>query len=151
MNSKNLHPIPWKTLLLPKQEKIVVAFGYEETGEKAPLSLYDSNHNIFRLDSQGKIIWQVRRDEKGKLKLEEWNERAARGEEEEWREPFMTLSIVYPDGHHNHDPTTGEPPDIAEWYQGCKVIVSSFSGQAYELDVDQGIIFNVTPHRQRPW
>jgi hypothetical protein len=106
--------------------------------------LHDINHNIFRLDPQGNIVWQVKRDERGKLKLEEWNERAARGEEEEWREPFMGFGLVHSDGRF-------ETGDVLQWQPGCVVKASSFSGQAYELDVDQGVIFNVTPHRQRSW
>ena len=131
----------WKTLQMPNNESVVIAFGYQEGGA---LSLYDSNHNIFRLDKDGKVIWQVQRDERGKLNLQEWNERALRGEVEEWREPFMSFALIHQDGRT-------ESSDSMTWEPGCVVKVSSLNGQDYELDVDKGVIVNVTPHRQRPW
>jgi hypothetical protein len=141
MSKETSRVFSWKSLLMPNNERVVIAFGYQE-GET--LSLYDSNHNIFRLDGEGKVIWQVRRDDRGKLNLEEWNQRASRGEVEEWREPFMGFALIHPDGRV-------ESADSMTWKPGCVVKVSSINGQDYELDVDTGIIVNVTPHRQRPW
>jgi hypothetical protein len=141
MNTKQRQPIAWKTLLLPNNEKIVISFGYEEN---EAMSLYDSNHNIFRLDAQGEVVWQVQRDEQGKLNWDALHEHGRSRGEDGWREPFMSFGLVHADGRV-------ESGDMLEWKPGCVVNVSSISGQDYQLDVDKGIITNITPHRQRPW
>lgn len=130
-----------RRLDLPEGDSVVC---YYYRNDKKNVSLYDINHNIFRLDKEGRVIWQVTRDERGKLNLEEWNEHALARGDEEWREPFTSFGLIFPDGRR-------ESADIMRWRPGCIVSVSSCSGQDYELDVDKGVIVNVTPHRQRPW
>lgn len=142
-------------LLLPKSGRISLTdWGLEGT----PSDPYLQNHNVFRLDAVGNVIWQIKRSEGameetfGKLR------RAAdRGETDPgdgYRsgiEPFMDFVLAYPDGSTNLDPNTGSPPDIAIWEPGCIVRLRSFSGWPYILDIERGIATNVATGPIRPW
>lgn len=140
----------WKTIQLPKKDVIALVSSYA-AGE--PLSLYDSNHNIFRLNSQGEMVWQVRRDDS--IRRPDWWEilhaQARERGEAGAREPFMYFSLKYPDGSDNISIHNGCPPDDAEWTPGCTIWLSGSAYQQYILDPDTGIAKNVTEGRPRPW
>ena len=52
---------PIKQLLLRGGDRIVLTFCWD--GTEPNRSIFEANHNIYRLDSQGNIIWQVQRDD----------------------------------------------------------------------------------------
>lgn len=95
----------WKSLLLHNQDKIALISSYA-SGES--LSLHDINHNIFRLNPHGEIVWQVKRDDS--VRRPDWWEvlhaQARERGEEGAREPFMNMVLTYPDGSSNRSPKT---------------------------------------------
>lgn len=127
-----------KQIFLPNEEKIALIWGYLHG-----LPLHDANHNIFRLNAQGEVVWQVRREEKDELTLEQVNKNWQAIGQGEWREPFMGFGLVHSDGRT-------ESGDSLVWQPGCVVKVVSSIGHDYELDVEQGLIVNLNPG-QRPW
>lgn len=139
----------WRSrrLLMPDKETIVCFF-YLDHG--SDVSTYDGDHNVFRLNAQGKVLWQVQRDDKGR-----WQgmlERFERGERDSApNEPFQYIDLLYPDGSTNINSKTGSPPDEAIWTNGCVVRLSSWNGWFFILDVDTGIATDITPRPHRPW
>lgn len=142
--------------LLPAQVKIILPdqghIGItHRDAEWQSLSVDEQNHNIFRLDAQGQVMWQIQRDELGKR---DWAQMKKYDEEHGFpprREPFIQLSLAYPDGSNNHKKQDGSPPAVATWTEGCRVIASALDGWAYELDIETGIARNITPVPHRPW
>jgi len=114
-------------------------------------TLQVANHNIFRLDKNCQVVWQVTRNEHGKLDWDAMHRHAHEKGFDGCREPFGDFVLKYPDGRTNIDPQTGSPPESAIWELGCIVCVRSFSSQSYELDIETGVAANVTPGRQRRW
>ncbi len=129
-----------RQLDMPDGGRIVCFYYRNECGK---VSLHDINHNIFRLNAQGEVVWQVRREEKDELTLEQVNKNWQAIGQGEWREPFMGFGLVHSDGRT-------ESGDSLVWQPGCVVKVVSSIGHDYELDVEQGLIVNLTPG-QRPW
>ena len=141
---------PLRRVLLPNGEQIVCCFC--KTGSEPSLSLNDANHNVFRLDKDGKIIWQVRRDDSNHPP--DWWEglhRHARERGEDGaREPFMEFMLEYPDGSSNKN-SLEILPDVAQWTPGCIIWLRGSAYQKYILDPETGIAKNVTEGRPRPW
>ena len=69
------------------------------------IPIYDHNHNIFRLDKDGKVIWQVQRDDKGAINWERIMAEVAKGDKGDpetirrARKPFTTLYLLDSDGN----------------------------------------------------
>lgn len=141
----------FKRLMLPNQDRIILLYYWDATD--ADLSLHDVNHNIFRLNPQGEMVWQVRRDDS--IRPPDWwdilHRQARERGEDGAREPFVYLTLKYPDGTDNVNPRNGSPPDEAVWTPGCTIELSGSFYQQYTLDPDTGVALNVTVGRPRPW
>jgi hypothetical protein len=140
----------WKILRLPENEIIFLADGYED-GDF--LDNYNENHNVFRQNAKGEIVWQVRRDDSNHPP-DWWNnlDRHAREDGLDGaRCPFTYITLKYPDGSSNISPQTGDPPDEATWTPGCTILLEGSAYQQYILDPETGIAKNVTVGRPRPW
>lgn len=142
------YPATWKEVVLPHSDRIIAASEYQNGN---PLSLHDINHNIFRLDAKGNVVWQIKRDEQGKLNWEAMNKHAIEDGFDGARWPFENLLVVHPDGTRIRDPKTGLDLKTDYWQPGCKIYSGSAQGQTYEIDIEQGVARNVTVGRQRPW
>ena len=140
----------WKILKLPKEEIIFIASSYQN-GES--LDIYDTNHNIFKVNSQNEIIWQVMRDDSNHS--HDWwdilNFHARERGEDGARYPFTYMELQYPDGSCNRSPQTGSPPDEAIWTPDCTIALLGSAYQIYILDPETGMAKNVTKGRPRPW
>ena len=129
---------PFYQVNLPDEERIICL--YCKDGTEPDLLLYDSNHNIFRLDKTGKIIWQVQRDEQGKVNWEAAHEiERARGKDGE-RRPFGELHVMTDQGESTHSKT---------WLPG--LVLRALSNGIYEVDIETGIAKNVTPTPWKNW
>lgn len=142
---------PTRQIVLPNGDRLICL--YCKDGTEPELSLHDINHNIFRLNAAGEVVWQVRRDDSNHP-ADWWDNLHAhareRGEDGA-REPFMYMWLTYPDGTYNKDPKTGMPPDIQTWVPGSKITLDGSAYQTYILDPETGIARNVTEGRPRPW
>lgn len=117
------------------------------------VSLYDENHNIFRLDKRNKLVWQVKRDDtvRGPGWWDSLHQHARERGQDGAREPFMYFVLKYPDGSSNIDPKTGDPPDVATWTPDCTIWLQGSAYQQYILDPETGIARNMTEGLVRPW
>lgn len=117
------------------------------------VSLFDENHNVFCVDSGGRVIWQVCRDDS--VRGDGWwdvlHAHAREVGEDGARRPFTYFVIKYPDGSNNINPDTGSPPDHAIWTPGATIWLMGSAYQKYILDPETGIATNVTQGNPRPW
>jgi len=132
----------------------VVACLVYKTGKEPRFSLFEENHNVFRLDRACKVMWQVRRNEGGARA--QWAQMREKAEADdsgdfEMHSPFLSMHLRFRDGSTNKDPMTEAGPPDACWVEGATVICRTLDSMTYELDVDTGIAVNVTPFGIRPW
>lgn len=117
------------------------------------VSLYDENHNVFRLNAQGEVVWQVRRDDSNHPS--DWWDNLHRNAREKGfdgaREPFVYLQVTYADASTSWNKKTNQWLDICEWQPGCTIWLQGSAYQQYILDPETGIAKNVTDWPVRPW
>lgn len=139
--------------ILSNGNSLIIADAY---ADKSQLSLYDISHNIFRLDANDKVIWQVQRDEQHAT---EWwamaRRKAARGNEDmqrKIRDPFARLSTCYfKRGTYNEFEET-PAKYLSDTWQADNVLLAWVYGRGvYELDIETGIAKNVTQLGGRDW
>ena len=138
----------WKKVELQDGGCLALA---SNNSDGTPLSVHDINHNIFRLDKDDNVIWQIQRDENGILNWESLHRHAREQGQDGARWPFEMLSIVYADGTHNHSPQTGNPPPVDTWVPNCRILSTSAQGYGYEIDIERGVARNTADRPQRPW
>ena len=139
-----------RKVLLPYGDEIICYF-FRAQGDYT--SLYDVNHNVFRLDKHQNIIWQVRRDDSNHPP-DWWNilHRQAREDGLDGaREPFTELRLEYDDGSTSWDKQTYQWRNPCEWKPGCQIWLAGSAYQTYILDPETGIAKNVTKWPVRPW
>jgi hypothetical protein len=151
MSNREFDKWQTKNVYLPQGDSIVCYFFQPQDGRN--VTLFNENHNVFRLDAKGKVIWQVQRDDS--IHSPDWwsrlDERARERGMDGAREPFTYFVLKYADGSTNIDPTTGDPPAVAIWQPGCTILLQGSAYQEYVLDPETGIALNVTEGRPRPW
>jgi hypothetical protein len=116
--------------------------------------LRDINHNLFRLDKNGNVIWQVKRFECGKSNWRQVLRRLKRegsaAAESAARQPFMNLlRTFYRRGvfnplHYENIPSEDKSKVPLPGF----VLIANTGNEWYEVDIDTGVAINVTP---RPW
>lgn len=142
---------PIKQVRLPSGDRIILTFCWD--GTEPYESLYDANHNVYRLNAAGDIIWQVQRDDSNQPP--DWWEvlhRYARAEGHDGaREPFTYIQVAYADGSTSWDQQANQWLNICEWQPDCTIWLAGSAYQQYILDPETGIAKNVTEGRPRPW
>jgi len=138
-----------RQLALPDGGKILCFF-YQNNDDM--ISLHDENHNVFRLNPAGEVVWQVRRDDS--IRPPDWWETLHRLAREQGldgkRKPFMYMVLEYSDGSRKTSDEQGDGKDIALWEPGCLIHLYG-SGNDYILDPETGIAKNVETGPGRPW
>lgn len=138
---------------MPDGERIVCTFALD--GSEPNESLFEANHNVFRLTPTGEVIWQVRRDDSNRPP--DWWEQLHRLAREQGqdgaREPFMYIQLEKPDGTRITSDRNGDGTNIEMWSPGSVIWLVGSAYQEYILDPDTGIAKNVTPVplHERPW
>lgn len=127
---KILRPSEWKSILLTNSERIILASEYE-TGDA--LSLYDLNHNIFRLDKDGNVVWQVKREEKHKD-----------------HDKFLTKNLR-PFGELWLEDAKGKRFRSQGYVSGCKLIALADGSKSYEVNIETGVAIDITEYPTREW
>lgn len=141
--------VVWKaaqSIWLPDDGRICLA-NYEPDWPQ-----FESNHNVFRLDRDGGVVWQIKRDE-GECTL--WARarqaaEAANSHDSLTRSPFTWIYLQFPDGSMNVDRTTCKFPDNDNWIEGAVICCSTYDSRTYELDVETGVA-RVVSWSPRPW
>lgn len=137
-------------VLLPDGGQIVLVTGHT-FGDIC--TLHDVNHNCYRLDNQGSIVWQVQRDDSNHPS-DWWDilhaQARAKGSVGA-REPFTYIWVEHSDGYVDRDPTSRMPKDVQAWVPKCTIYLEGSAYQNYVLDPDTGIAKNITDWPVRPW
>jgi hypothetical protein len=138
-----------RKLSLPNSDTIVCFF---YRNEATMVSLYNENHNVFRLTPKGEVVWQVQRDDS--IMPPDWWETMHRIAREQGldgkRKPFTYLVLEYPDGSRITSDEQGVGCNFALWEPGC-IIHLYGSGNDYVLDPETGVAKNVETGPGRPW
>jgi len=144
-------PKEWRITPLPDGSRVIVVARY---ADESRLSLYDSNHNIIRIDTDGNLLWQVSREERGRY---------------DWQCQYRAAITAGIDGPRNSFDAIEEglwlsrdqPYGGEALVPGLKLIAFGYVnsmpynvpyGMYYELDIDTGLAVNVTPFSsKRSW
>ena len=100
MNSMNkFKGWPYTEIVLPDDGKVICTYSWD--GAEPERSLYDANHNLFRLDASGSVVWQVSRDDRGRINWDYIMGEVAKSEKgnpetiRRARKPFTSLSPFF--------------------------------------------------------
>lgn len=133
MSNERYLGLPFQVIQLPDAHRIIRLQNVYGSGDVWP-SLALANHNVFRLDAEGKVVWQVHRDERGHVN---WEVRHAHAKEENpaaegYFDPFSRLYMLdCPAAQSGENRST-------IWQSGCKVYLVTRWWE-YLLDLDTGI------------
>ncbi|MDP2066527.1 MAG: hypothetical protein U1E02_09100 [Hydrogenophaga sp.] len=119
----------YQEIPLPNGDRIV--FADPEGDQWASLDL--ANHNVFRLDADNQVVWQVRRVETlGQLNWEVANRQAKEADpaSEGYYDPFWNM------GMKESEAASAEPR--GQYRPGC-IIYLTTRWWSYRLDADTGI------------
>ena len=118
----------YRETVLPELGRIVLVEPLEDQWPSITLA----NHNVFRLDAAGKVVWQVRRDERGHVNWEVRHAHATKEnpDAEGYFDPFQHLSL---------DETRAQSPAPQGAYRPGCVIYLLTRWWAYVLDVETGV------------
>lgn len=146
---------PVRKLLLPEEQQIICT--YCKTGKEPDRSVYDGNHNVYRLDKNGNVIWQITRVD---YPFVNWESKHRHAQEEGLPgciEPFIRFYVYRPDGTLVVEDLGPEyaalPPDVVEWQPGYTVKLANlgFGTQWFSLDVETGVANEITPIGLKAW
>lgn len=136
-------------IILPDDGSIVVADYGVVPAWYSKGRLHFLNHNIFRLDKDGNVIWQVTREDQGKVNWALLNEIAREEGREGAEYGFAAIWCK--------NPLTGELPSTDmetgklipnfPWKPGLKIMARAWDlgNNLYEIDIDTGVALNVSP------
>jgi hypothetical protein len=137
----------FRILRMPDGNDVVIISAFDE------LDVDKRNRNVFRVDRDGKVIWQITRIEYPDTNWE-LKHRIAREEGQPGCiEPFIRFYVTYADGTTKTDPQTGMAPDVIDWVPGCKVELANlgFGTRWFTLDVDTGVAVDITTPGLKAW
>ena len=141
---------PTKRLSMPNGDKIILTFCWDGTEPKRTYE--EANYNVYRLNSNNDIIWQVTRNDS--IMPHDWWEKYHELAREEGgdghRIPFSYIVLEYPDGTKANSDEEGDGTHILMWEEGC-IIHLYGSGNDYILDPETGIAKNVAKKGGRVW
>lgn len=138
-----------RELRMPDGGKIICFF-YVPIDSPKKSSVEDGNHNVFRVDREGRVMWQITRVDHPEVNWELKHQHAREEGLPGRVEPFIAFVLHFPDG-------TRYPPhdevDVIDWVPGCRVEMSNLGigTRWFRLDVDTGVAVEITPRGQRPW
>jgi hypothetical protein len=110
--------LPFQTIQLPDAQRIIRLQNVYGSGDAWP-SLALANHNVFRLDRDSNVVWQVQRDERGHVDWEVRNMHATAQNPtaEGYMDPFSSLDM---------DESQAKNPEPRGVYRaGCKVYLTT--------------------------
>lgn len=143
MSTDKFRGWPYDEIKLPSGDKIICTYSWD--GSEPKRTLEDANHNIFRLDKDGNVIWQIKREEQGKIRWDLIMEEIARNGEASTR--FSRI----PFGELWLEDNEGRRFKSDRYIPGCKLIALASGGRSYEVDIEIGIAINITGAGDRLW
>ncbi len=132
----------FKKISMPDEGKIIMLFQWDDADPELPLKV--TNHNVFRLDRENKVIWQVQRNEN---KFVNWESRNFHAKEdnpqcEGYLDPFIAMSEKFfyrkqlPDKGPFHP--NFEEAQFSEYKYG-RLLWLITRWWAYDLDPETGV------------
>ena len=136
----------FRVLRMPNRNDVVMVDVFAERAVEI------KNRNVFRMDRDGKVMWQITRIDYPDINWASKHQHAREKGLPGCIEPFMYFRLHYPDGS-NSDVVGQMPSDVMDWMPGCKVELANLGvgSQWFSLDVDTGIAVDITPRGFRPW
>lgn len=109
------------------------------------------NHNVFRVDKKGRVMWQITRIDHPGVNWEAKHRHAREDGLPGCIEPFKYFRQRFPNGTTNLD--FGLPPDSMDYIPGLPVELANagIGSQWFELSVETGVAVEITPQGHRPW
>jgi hypothetical protein len=137
-----------RRLNMPDGGKIICFF--YRNNQPRP-SIDDSNRNVFRVDAEGNVMWQITRIDHADRDWEVLHANARKRGLPGCIEPFIGFVYLLPDGSR----PSGDLVDEIEYEADRRIELANLGvgSQWYSLDVDTGVAIETTPEnlRQRPW
>ena len=133
---------PTHQLALPNGDRIIQL--YCKDGTEPDLSVRDTNHNVFRLNANNEVVWQVRRDDRGHMNWEYLNQEAKEKDptSEGYLDPFTGMSTGFferqPTGLTGPFQPTMQMVYFDDWTSG-RLVGLNTRWWGYDLDPETGI------------
>jgi len=147
------HGWPYEEVYLSDGNRIIYTYSWD--GSEPKESIHDALHNIFRLDKDGNVVWQVKRDEQTKLYPKDWQKHSERSNkifEMKHQRSFARLSTKFVKrGIFNEFEPTLEKYESPVWEPGYIILAWVYGRGVYELDIETGIAKNITQPGGRDW
>lgn len=134
------HAVVYQELPLPNGDRIV--FADPDGNSWASIEL--ANHNVFRLNANNEVVWQVRREESEYVNWESRNQHAKEKDptSEGYMDPFINMSkqffIRRPTGKTGPYDVKEEEVYFDEWAPG-RLMWLATHWWGYDLDPETGI------------
>lgn len=130
MSNERYLGLPFQAIQLPDGHRVIRLQNVYGSGDVWP-SLAVANHNVFRLDADNQVVWQVRRVEDGYVDWESRHRHAKAKDPscEGYFDPFWGMSMG--DEHGKYGPSNRYRP-------GCEIYLQT-QWWAYHLDPETGI------------
>lgn len=144
---------PYREVILPNGNKVICT--YSRDGSEPKETPFDALHNIYCLDNNDNVIWQVQRHEQGKLFPRDWASRSERSNkdfERKHQKPFARLSTTFfKCGMFNEFEPTPAKYESTLWKPDYVLLAWVYGRGVYELDIETGIAKNITQPGGRDW
>lgn len=132
MSNERYLGLPFQAIQLPDGQRIIRLENIYGSGDVWP-SLYLANHNVFRLDAAGNVVWQVRRVELPQRASWEVLHRMARERDPSVEGFYDQFWDMHLDEHLAQD------PELRGIYRpGCKISLRT-ERLWFDLDVETGV------------
>lgn len=126
---------------MPDGGRIVLAnpaFGWIDKSVDA------ANHNVFRIDPAGRVVWQVRREEAGFVNWASRNQHAKEADPacDGYRDEFASMGTQFFIRHPTNDPRPFQPKfryELFDSYAPGRILGLSTYEFEYDLDPASGI------------
>lgn len=130
----------YQVICIPDESRIVMA---APIGDKWH-DLYLANHNVFRLDPFGQVMWQVRREENGFVNWEACHQIAKERDPdcEGCMDPFANMGTQFFVRRPTGDPRPFHPKfvyDVFDSYAPGRLLGLSTYKLEYDLDPETGV------------
>ncbi len=127
---------------MPDGGRIVCLYRWNDDDPDLPLQT--ENHNIFRLDSKNKIIWQLTRVEDGYVNWESRNRHAKEDDPncEGYLDPFLSMGTQFFEQHPLPDKGPFHPKfEILLFgeYKPGRLLGASTNRWGYDIDPETGV------------
>ncbi len=127
---------------MPDGDRVITLYKWDD--DDPELSLHDMNHNVFRLNKNNEIVWQVRRDERGYVNWESCHKHAKLEypNSEGCKDPFYGMSEKFFEEREQPNKKILAPAVEEVWFDTYalgRMLWLSTGWYGYHLDPETGV------------